>query len=150
RPGSGPRHLVLHSSLDILYCVNETSGTLAAFAIEPDTGALRELQYETMMPPGFQGNARAADVHVTADGRLIYASVRSTDVIGGFHIDPRSGKLSPIGLFATEGSPRGFALEPLGRFLICAGQTLNTVAVYAIDPNTGALALRYRTSVGAN
>jgi 6-phosphogluconolactonase len=150
RPGSGPRHLALHPSLDVLYCVNETSGTLAVFTIESTTGALRELQYETMMSPGFQGNARAADVHVTADGQFVYASVRSTDVIAGFRIDPRSGKLSPLGSFAAEGSPRGFAVDPPGRFLICAGQSQNTVAVYAIDPNNGALALRYRTAVGAN
>jgi 6-phosphogluconolactonase len=76
------------------------------------------------------------------DGHFIYASVRSTDVIAGFSIDPRSGNLSPIGFFAAEGSPRGFSLEPLGRFLI--------VAVYAINPKDGALALRYRTLVGTN
>ena len=150
RPGAGPRHLTLHPSLDVLYCVNEQGGTLAAFAVEPGTGALRELQYETIMPPGFHGNARAADVHVTGDGHFIYASVRSTDVIAGFSIDPRSGNLSPIGFFAAEGSPRGFSLEPLGRFLICAGQSQNTVAVYAINPKNGALALRYRTLVGTN
>ena len=65
RPGSGPRHLVLHPTLDVLYCVNETSGTLAAFAVDPTSGALTELQCEPMMPTGFQGNARAADVHVS-------------------------------------------------------------------------------------
>lgn len=150
RPGSGPRHLALHPSLDVLYCVNELGGTLAVFAIEPSTGALRELQYETLMPASFKGNARAADVHVTANGHFVYASVRSTNVIGGFRIEPRSGLLSPIGLFAVEGSPRGFAVDPLDRFLICAGQSQNTVGVYAIDPDSGALAPRYQTCVGIN
>jgi 6-phosphogluconolactonase len=79
-----------------------------------------------------------------------YASVRSTNVIGGFRIDSQSGLLSPIGLFAAEGSPRGFAVDPLDRFLICAGQSQSTVGVYAIDADSGALALRYRTSVGEN
>lgn len=150
RPGAGPRHLALHPSLNVLYCVTEQSGTLAAFTIEPETGALRELQHEPMMPPGFQGNARAADLHVTADGRFAYASVRSSNIIAGFRISPRSGELSPIGLFAVEGSPRGFAIDRLGRFLICAGQTHNTVGVLGIDPDSGALALRHRISVGTN
>jgi 6-phosphogluconolactonase len=150
RPGSGPRHLAVHQSLDVLYCVNETSGTLAAFAIEPGTGALRELQYESLVPMDFHGNARAADVHITPDGNFIYASVRSTDTIAGFRIDPQSGLLSPIGLFAAEGSPRGFAIEPSGRFLICAGQSRHTVGIYAIDPDGGALTLRWRMPVGAN
>jgi 6-phosphogluconolactonase len=43
RPGAGPRHLALHPSLDVLYCVTEQSGMVAAFAIESCTGALREL-----------------------------------------------------------------------------------------------------------
>jgi 6-phosphogluconolactonase len=150
RPGSGPRHLTLHPSLDVLYCVNETSGTLAAFAVAPGTGALRELQYETLMPSDFRGNARSADVHITPDGHFIYASVRSTDTITGFRIDPRSGLLSPIGVFAAEGSPRGFAIDPLGRFLICAGQTEHTVGVYAIDAESGALKLQSRMFVGPN
>jgi 6-phosphogluconolactonase len=150
RPGSGPRHLALHPLLDVLYCVTEQSGTVTAFAIELDTGALRELQYETLMPRGFQGNARAADLHVTADARFVYASVRSTNVIAGFSIDPLSGLLSPTGVFAAEHSPRGFAVDPLGRFLICAGESQNSVGVFAIDPDSGALALRHRMSVGKN
>ena len=150
RPGSGPRHLVMHPSLDVLYCVNETSGTLAAFAVEPGTGALRELQYETLLPADFRGNARAADVHITPDANFIYASVRSTDAIAGFRIDPRSGLLSPIGRFAVEGSPRGFAIDPSGRFLICAGQSEHTIGVYGIDPDSGALTRRWRIGAGAN
>ena len=65
-----------HPTLDALYCVNETSGTLAAFAVEPATTALQELQYEPLMPCDFRGIARAADVHITPDGNFIYASVR--------------------------------------------------------------------------
>jgi 6-phosphogluconolactonase len=150
RPEAGPRHLALHPSLDVLYCVTEQSGMVATFAIEPGTGALRELQYESMMPDDFQGNARAADLHVTSNGRFVYASVRSTNVVAGFRVDPRSGNLSGIGLFAAEGSPRGFTIDPLDRFLICAGQSQNTVGVFAIDPDSGALALRHRIAVGKN
>ena len=150
RPRAGPRHLALHPSLDVLYCVTEHSGALAAFSIEGDTGALRELQYETLMPSDFHGNARAADVHLTADARFVYASVRSTNTIAGFRIDRRDGRLSPIGVFTVEGSPRGFAVDPFGRFLICAGQSRNTMGIYAIDPDRGTLVLRHRKFVGKN
>ena len=50
--GSGPRHLALHPRLNVLYCVNELAGTLAAFAIENETGALAEMQYEALTSPG--------------------------------------------------------------------------------------------------
>ena len=149
-PGAGPRHLACHPRLNVLYCVNELAGSLAVFAIDPETGALTELQYETLVPPGFQGNARAADLHVTADGRFAYASVRNTHTIAGFSIDSVSGLLSPIGLFEVEASPRGFALDPQCRFLFCAGQERNTVGVYAIDPASGVLAPLHRFLVGLN
>lgn len=149
RPGSGPRHLALHPRLAVLYCVNETAGTLAVFAVD-DGGALRELQYETLMPPDFTGNARAADLHVTPDGRFAYASVRATNVIGVFRIDPVSGRLARIALIDVEASPRALALDPAGRFLICAGQTDNVVAVYAIDPDGGTLTRTHRIAVPEN
>jgi 6-phosphogluconolactonase len=150
RPGSGPRHLALHPRLDVLYCVNELTGTLAAFAVANDSGALSEMQYEPLTPPGFTGNARAADLHVTADGRFAYASVRNTNSIAGLRIDPDSGRLARFGLFPAEASPRSFALDPHDRFLICAGQDKDTVGVYAIDSSSGALAPLHRYAVGPN
>jgi 6-phosphogluconolactonase len=149
RPGSGPRHLALHPRLAVLYCVNETAGTLAAFTVD-EAGALHELQDETLMPAGFAGNARAADLHVTPDGRFAYASVRTTNAIGIFGIDPASGRLERIALLDTEGSPRAFAIDPSGRFLVCAGQTDNVVVVYAIDPGSGALTRKHRVVVPEN
>jgi 6-phosphogluconolactonase len=149
RPGSGPRHLALHPRLAVLYCVNETAGTLAVFAIDAD-GAPRETQYETLMPPDFAGNARAADLHVSPDGRFAYASVRATNVIGAFRIDPATGRLSRVASIDVDGSPRAFAIDPSGRCLICAGQTDNVVAVYAIDRDTGMLTRTQRISVPEN
>jgi 6-phosphogluconolactonase len=148
RPGAGPRHLALHPTLDVLYCVNELGGTLTAFTIHND-GALRELQDEALTPPGFQGNARAADLHVTANGRFAYASVRNTDAIAAFRID-KSGRLTLVGRFDVEKSPRAFGLDPEGHFLICAGQDDNVIAVYAIDPASGALTARNRLTVAGN
>ena len=94
------------------------------------------------MPAGFTGSARAADLHLTPDGRFAYASVRATNAIGAFRIDPASGRLTRIAMIDVEGSPRAFALDPAGRFLVCAGQTDNVVAVYAIDLASGGMLTR--------
>ena len=150
RPGSGPRHLALHPQLDVLYCVNELAGTLAAFAIENESGSLREMQYETLTPAEFTGNARAADLHITADGRFAYASVRNTNAMAAFRIESRTGLLVPVERFDVEGSPRAFALDPGGRHLICAGQTDNVIGVYAIDPERGVLTRRHQVFVPEN
>jgi 6-phosphogluconolactonase len=150
REGSGPRHLALHPKLKVLYCVNELAGTLAAFAIQNETGALRAMQYEATTPAGFTGNASAADLHITPDGRFAYASVRETNAIAAFRIDQRNGLLSRTGLFDVVGSPRSFALDSHGRFLICAGQTDNVVAVYAIDEDSGSLTKCHELAVDPN
>jgi 6-phosphogluconolactonase len=148
RPGSGPRHLALHPTANMLYCVNELGGTLTAFAID-GSGALRELQHEALTPPNFKGSARAADLHVTPDGRFAYASVRNTDAIAAFRLDDK-GMMTAVGRFEVEASPRAFGLDPHGRFLICAGQRDNVVGVYAINPDSGALLRGHRTAVPEN
>ena len=148
RPGSGPRHLAFHPQHDVLYCINELAGTLAAFAVAAD-GGLRALQYEALTPPGFTGNARAADLHLTPDGRFAYASVRNTHELVGFRVDAAGG-LALVGRFPAEKSPRGFNIDPSGRWLLCAGQEERTLAVYEIDPASGALAFRHRRQVAEN
>lgn len=51
---------------------------------------------------------------------------------------------------ATEKTPRGFAIESSGRFLIAAGQESHSVSVHAIDPRSGALGAPSRLAVGKN
>jgi 6-phosphogluconolactonase len=148
RPQSKPRHFTFHPRLDVLYCVNEYAGTLAAFAIDRQTGGLTELQYEALVAADYEGNARAADVQVTADGRFVYATVRNTHTIVGFRIDRQSGCLTRIGTFEAPASPRSFALDPYGRFLLCAGEHDNTLTIFAIDPDTGALTRRHSYPIG--
>ncbi|SAL49907.1 3-carboxymuconate cyclase-like protein [Caballeronia sordidicola] len=148
RPHSGPRHLVFHPTLDRLYCVNEHAGSVAAYSVERESGMLKELQYESIVPADFSGRALGADIHLTRDGALLYASVRKTNSISAFHIDPATGALLRAGEFDVEAYPRGFAIEPNGRFLLCAGQQSNHLAVYAIKLATGALSQVGRYPVG--
>jgi len=39
----------------------------------------------------------------------------------GFKIDPDKGTLTQIGRFPTEKTPRGFAIDPRGKFLLSVG-----------------------------
>jgi 6-phosphogluconolactonase len=47
--------------------------------------------------------------------------------------------LSLIGRFPTEQTPRGFAIEPRGKFLLSVGMDSNAMTVDAIDPASGDL-----------
>ena len=140
KPNAGPRHLAFHPNGRFLYLLNETDATLGIYAVDPATGTLAELHTVPTLPPDFSGKPSAADLHVTPNGRFIYASERTTSTIKGFRIDPERGTFSRCGRWPTETTPRGFAIDPRSRFLLAAGLSSNAMSVAAIDPDTGALA----------
>lgn len=149
RKGAGPRHLAFHPSGRTLYLLNQTDATVSTYRIEPGSGTLAEVEMIVTLPPHFLGEANAADIHVTPDGCFLYASERQTSTLVGFRIEPANGLLSPVGRWPTETTPRGFAIDPRGRFLLTAGLNSNQLSVHAINPKDGTLALRSQYPVGA-
>jgi 6-phosphogluconolactonase len=139
KEGAGPRHMALHPNRRFLYLITETTGTIGAYAIDPASGTLKELQFVDALPADFKQQPAAADLHVTPDGRFLYGSERKTSTLAGYRIDPEKGTLAPIGHFATEKTPRGFNIDPRGRFLLSVGLDSNAMTVYRIDPQSGAL-----------
>ncbi len=148
KANAGPRHLAFHPDGHFLYLLNETDATVGAYAVDPATGTLAELQTLASLPPDFTGKPSAADLHVTPDGRFLYASERATSTLTGFRIDAARGTLSRIGRWPTETTPRGFAIDPRGRFLLAAGLGSNAMTVHAIDPKSGALAALQQYRLG--
>ena len=139
KEGAGPRHMALHPNRRFLYLITETTGTIGAYAIDPASGTLKELQFVDALPADFKQQPAAADLHVTPDGRFLYGSERKTSTLAGYRIDPEKGTLSPIGHFPTEKTPRGFNSDPRGRFLLSVGLDSNAMTVYRINPQSGAL-----------
>ena len=92
------------------------------------------------LPAGYEGPNSCADVHVSADGRFLYASNRGHNSIAVFAIDASSGALAPVQDVDTQGkTPRNFALAPGGRLLLVANQNSTTVVTYRVDAATGRL-----------
>ena len=71
-------------------------------------------------------------------------------VLGGLVLGLDRGQLQPLGQTPTEKGPRGFAIDPSGRYLIAAGQESHSISLYAIDAATGALGKPERLAVGKN
>ncbi|HEV2336779.1 MAG TPA: lactonase family protein [Stellaceae bacterium] len=147
RPGAGPRHLAFHPSGRFLYLITETTATIGAYSVR-DNGTLAELQFVDMLAPGYKGGIAAADLHVTPDGQFLYGSERRTSSLAGFRIDQETGTLSPVGRWPTETTPRGFAIDPRGRFLLSVGLDSNRMTVYSINPKDGALAPLQQYAMG--
>jgi 6-phosphogluconolactonase len=139
KPGSGPRHLRFSPDGRHVYLVNELDATVTAYRYDAATGALIELQSVSLVLPGVTGKLAAADLHITPDGCFLYASERVTNRLVGFAIDPVLGRLAEACAVPSPDAPRGFAIDPSGRFLLCAGQNAGLVVSYAIDRETGAL-----------
>ncbi len=173
-PGTGPRHFVTSADNRFLYLLSELLGTVTTFALDGNTGLLREIGSASGLPPDTRlvpGAPRvalgaadtapprnrdhdiwAADIHLTPDGKFLYISERTSSTLAAFGVDAATGKLNYRGSTPTESQPRGFAISPDGAFLVACGETSDTVSVYALDPSSGALRFlqKYPGGKGAN
>jgi 6-phosphogluconolactonase len=138
-PNTGPRHFTFHRKLQVVYFVNEFGNSVTAFRLDSSYGTLEALQTLSTLPQDFVGQSAAADVHLTPDGRFLYASNRGHESIAAFSVDTLSGHLTQIGHFATEKTPRSFAIDHSGRFLYSGGQGSGRIAAYRIDAKSGNL-----------
>jgi 6-phosphogluconolactonase len=166
KAGTGPRHLVLSSDNRFVYLLSELVATVTTLALDDKTGLLSEVGVAPILPPDSKlqpGAPRpssrntdndiwAADLHLTPDGKFLYASERTSSTLAAFGVDGASGKLTYLGSTPTEKQPRGFAIDPKGRFLVASGEKSDTISAYAIDASSGALKLigKYPAGKGAN
>ncbi len=137
-PGTGPRHFDFHPhGGKYLYVLGELSGEVIIFDYDHDAGGLTQKQVIASDTTGARGSA---DIHVSPDGRFLYASNRlQADGIAIFSVDPEEGTLTRLGYQLTVKHPRNFAITPNGRFLLVAGRDDNRIQVFSIDTETGML-----------
>jgi 6-phosphogluconolactonase len=150
KAGAGPRHFAFHPTNGRVYLLNELEASVYVFAYDAKTGTLKELQVIGALPEKKPEKIWAADLHLTPDGKFLYASERGTSTIAAFKVDPGEGTLTPIGHTATEQQPRGFAIDPTGRYLLAVGQLSDSMTSYAIDPASGKLSSLKQYPMGKN
>jgi len=174
KAGTGPRHLVVSSDNRFVYLLSELVATITTLSLDQKTGLLSEVSSASALPPdsklqpgaprggvGAPGGPPprntdndiwAADLHLTPDGKFLYASERTSSTLAAFAVDGSTGKLSYLSSTPTEKQPRGFAIDPSGKFLVASGEKSETLSVYSIDPASGALKPtgKYPTGKGSN
>lgn len=139
-PGAGPRHMVFRSDGKFAYVVNELNSTVTAFAAEPGTARLREVQTVPTLPAGFAGNSTCAEIQLHPSGGFLYASNRGHDSLAIFAIEAATGTLRVVDHHLTGGkTPRHFDFNPAGTHLFAANQNTDTIQVNAVDAVTGRL-----------
>jgi len=174
KQGTGPRHIILSADNRFAYLLSEMVATVTTLSLDQKTGLLTEVSVANLLPadsklvpgiprgavggPGANQAPRdttndiwASDLHLTPDGKFLFAAERTTSTIAGFSVDPASGKLTYISSTPTEKQPRGFRIHPKGKYMVVSGELSDTISVYAID-GFGALSLvgKYPTGKDCN
>ncbi len=141
KPASGPRHFTFHPSGKFAYIMEELSGSVTAFRYTSKSGRLKAFQNISSVPAGFTGQAGSADIHLSADGRFLYASNRGeSNTIAIYAVNPADGNLSLIGHRPTLGKgPRNFSITPDGKHLIVANQGSDEMVIFSRNMETGLL-----------
>lgn len=132
--GSGPRHMAFSRDGAQAYALNELKGTVCVFDIENDGLRLKqEIASDSV------GGGGCADIHLSDDGRFLYASNRlKEDGISVFSVG-EGGVLTKAGYTLTGIHPRNFTLSADGRYVLVAVRDSNRVEVYRRDAETGLL-----------
>lgn len=134
--GGGPRHMAFHPNQKFAYSIEEMSGNIIGFAYK--NGKLSKIQ-SIMANQKKADIYSSADIHISPDGKFLYASNRVENTISIFKI-VRNGHLTLIGYESTFGeTPRNFNLDPTGNFLIVANQSSNNIVVFRRNIKTGFL-----------
>ena len=144
-----PRHITHHEPLKMAFTSNERGGGISSWKFNPRRGTLKLVETLSTLPPNYEGNSAAADIHITPNGRFAYVSNRDVtkrpegtamkDTLAAVSIDSETGKMKIVGHYPTGHHPRSFCIDLTGNFLFAAGQRSSNLYAYRINQETGAL-----------
>ena len=166
KQGHGPRHIILSSDNRFAYLLNELTAVVTTLSLDAKTGLLTQVSEASALPadsklkpgaarpsPGrdVSGDIWASDLHLTPNGKFLYAAERTGNQIGALGVDGTTGKLTYLSATQTEPQPRGFRIDPTGKYMVVTGEKSDTISVYSIGDD-GALKLlqKYPTGKGSN
>lgn len=140
--GTGPRHFAWSPDGKTAYINGESNLTLIACDYDSEKGTLKQKQVLSTLPVDVTRNGGStAETVVHPSGKFVYVSNRDPyNSIAIFSVDPKTGELKAVG-HQKEGikTPRNFAIEPTGQYMLVANQSGGNVIVFKIDQTTGQL-----------
>lgn len=136
KPGSGPRHLIIHPSGKSLFLLNELDATLTSCTVGKDGVIAAGKTYPTI-PADFSGTNTSSAIHLHPNGKFVYVSNRGHNSVTGFQIKS-GGELEMVDQQTKSiATPRDFNIDPSGKFMIIANQSTDNLVVYDVDASTG-------------
>lgn len=133
--GNGPRFGEFDRSGQNFYLINELGSQV--MHCHYAAGKLTGVEAVTTLPEGYHGENICSDLHLTPDGKFLYASNRGHDSLACYRVNPDGG-LHLTGHSGCGGkTPRNFAIEPSGRYLLAGNQDSDNITVFKIDGDGG-------------
>jgi 6-phosphogluconolactonase len=140
--GSGPRHLAFHPNGKIAYLMTEHSSEIYVLQYDASNGSFTVLQSLSTLPADYKEHNQGAAIHISSDGRFVYASNRGHNSIAVLRVDQETYQLELITTISTEGDwPRDFILDPTEAFMVASNQESSNVVLYSRNAETGELTL---------
>eukprot|EP00992_Anisonema_acinus_P011692 TRINITY_DN7610_c0_g1_i2.p1 TRINITY_DN7610_c0_g1~~TRINITY_DN7610_c0_g1_i2.p1 ORF type:complete len:407 (+),score=61.84 TRINITY_DN7610_c0_g1_i2:60-1280(+) len=150
----GPRYLVFHPKLDVVYVVNELASTVsvhtfsrqvASMVTPENTGikTLRQLQSVSTIPAGFPRKLNTCSgLMLDPSGELLGVANRGHDSIALYRVNHAAGAVGQLSLLQINHTggrePRHFAWDATGQFLLACNQNSDELALMRVDRNSGA------------
>ena len=138
--GAGPRHIAFHPHTKRIYIVNELNSTITVLEKPLKSNTYTNIFSISTLPEGFKESNFSADIHVSSDGKFLYASNRGHNSIVIYKIVQKNGTLELLGHESTKGKwPRNFSLSPDENYLLVANQHTNNIVSFKRGKTTGLL-----------
>jgi 6-phosphogluconolactonase len=144
----GPRHMKFSADGKQAYILNELSPNVATYTVDFETGQLHYLDTDAVFSDGNTPEMMTcAEIRLHPNGNFIYTSTRDLnqnglDMLSTFKRSA-DGSLQLISNTpASVSVPRNFNIDPSGQWLIVGGQKSSTLAIFAVEPESGALTLK--------
>lgn len=130
-PGSGPRFGEFSPDGNHFYLINEIGCSLLHCLYEE--GRLIPQETTPTLPADFAGDNICSDLHITPDGKFLYASNRGHDSLFCCRIE-EDGSLTGFAHVPCGGkTPRNFVIDPAGKYLLAGNQDSDSIVVFAIS-----------------
>lgn len=138
--GGGPRHFVFTHDGRFVFVNEEMGNAVGAYRVEHSDGTLFHLETVSSLPNGAdEKGVSTAEIAVHPSGRWLYVSNRGHDSLAVYGIEPDGRLIRLEVVSAGVREPRGFAVDPTGRWLVAAGQKSHDLVSLPIDQTTGRL-----------
>ncbi len=129
-PGSGPRSGEWSGDGKHLYVTSELACAVTHLVKTPD--GMKEMETVSSLPENESADTICADVHLSPDGRFLYASNRGHDSLTVFALQEDHSPVYLDCIPCGGKTPRNFAIEPQGEYLLAGNQDSDNIVIFRI------------------